>query len=153
MTTLQNITLAIALLGAVLGIINTWNALDTRRVKMKVIPKLAEFLPSGGKTICIEVVNLSAFPITVCQVGFLKRWSSVRGAIIRPIILDDGDFPRRLEPRSAFTAYTKGLLENPVELRNIRCAYAETECGTVRKGHSGALKSAVLLARKFKITI
>jgi hypothetical protein len=35
------IILAIAALGAGLGIINTWHGLNLRRVKLKVIPKIA----------------------------------------------------------------------------------------------------------------
>jgi hypothetical protein len=34
------IIISIAALGAVLGIINTWHALDQRRVRLRVVPKI-----------------------------------------------------------------------------------------------------------------
>jgi len=63
------VTLAVASVGAVLGIINTWHGLSERRVRLKVVPKTSypvddrgNFGPEMG---CIEVTNLSAFPVTV----------------------------------------------------------------------------------------
>jgi hypothetical protein len=150
MTIVQGITLGIAILGAILGIINTWHAIDTRRIKLKVVPALAEFQPSGEKSICVEVINLGAFPITVSDVGFLRRGTRARLAIIRPIILDEGSFPRRLEAHSAFTVHTTGVIDDPFTLRTIKCAYAKTQCGFVQKGTSGMLKSLVMTAKEFK---
>lgn len=74
MSTVQAITFAIALLGAVLGLINTWHSLDKSRVKLKVVP--AHAIPVGGADpwlqFCIEVTNLSTFPVTVHEVGVLS---------------------------------------------------------------------------------
>jgi len=39
MTVTESITLSIALVGAVLGVINTWHQLDRSRVKLRVTPK------------------------------------------------------------------------------------------------------------------
>ena len=41
-TIVDGITLAIAVLGAALGIINTWKSIDKDRLKLKVIPKHAK---------------------------------------------------------------------------------------------------------------
>lgn len=150
MSMVAGITLGIALLGAVLGIINTWHTIDTRRVKLRVTPKLATFYPSEEKTLCIEVVNLSAFPVTIGEIGFLSRWPTFRRPILRPITLNGGDFPRRLDSRSAFTAHTTDLMNDPETLSEIRCAFAKTDCGVLRKGNSGALKSIVRTARDFR---
>jgi hypothetical protein len=57
MCLLQGVTLAIAVLGAALGVINTWHALDRTRVKLRVRPKHAipvcEF--NSRLTFCIEL--------------------------------------------------------------------------------------------------
>jgi hypothetical protein len=71
----EGVTLSIAVLGAVLGVINTWRAIDSSRVKLKVLPRHA--IPVGGAPshigFCIAVTNLSAFPVTVNEVGVLYR--------------------------------------------------------------------------------
>lgn len=139
-TLLQITTLAIAFLGAVLGIINTWHGLDKSRVKLRVSP--AHAIPVGGAPSSIElsitVTNLSAFAVTVCDVGIQFRWSKKRGTFFAPMTADGGKWPRRLEPRSSVTIYA----ERPDSRSNgrIRCAYATTECGVKQTGNSPALK-------------
>lgn len=67
--------ISIAVLGAVLGVINTWHGLDKSRPKLRVRP--AHVIPVGSAprslTFCIEVTNLSAFALTICDVGVLYR--------------------------------------------------------------------------------
>lgn len=50
----QAITLAIAVLGAVLGVINTWLGLDKSRVKLRVAPA---HVSSGCKLIQAAIEN------------------------------------------------------------------------------------------------
>jgi hypothetical protein len=139
-TLIEAITLSIAVLGAVLGVINTWHALDRSRVKLKVLP--AHAIPSGGADPRIKfgigVTNLSAFPVTISEVGVLYEGTNTRGAIIQPLLVDGGRWPRRLEPRSSVTVYGQAPESTP-DLR-IRCAYATTECGHTKKGNSPALR-------------
>jgi P pilus assembly chaperone PapD len=126
MSTVQAITLAIAVLGAVLGIINTWHNLDKMRVKLVVRPKHA--IPLGAAnpklTFCIEVTNLSSFAVTIAEVGVHYYGTSARGAIIHPV--------------SSVTIYG----QNPAtdSAHRIRCAYATTECGATKRATSPALK-------------
>jgi hypothetical protein len=63
------ITLGAALLGAGLGIMNTWNSLSQRRVRLRVTPSHAIVVPFGIDMFSIEVVNLSSFSVTVKEVG------------------------------------------------------------------------------------
>ena len=141
MTVTEGITLGIAILGAVLGLLNTWQNFDKVRVKLVVRPKTA--IPIGAADprlrFCIEVTNLSSFAVTVSEVGVLYHGTSNRGAIIRPVLADGGEWPRRLEARSSVTAYA----ENPAQgsSHRIRCAYASTECGVTVRGNSPALQS------------
>jgi hypothetical protein len=110
-TLFQAITLAVAFLGAVLGIINTWHGLDKSKVKLKVQP--AHAIPYGGADpaigLSIQVINLSAFAVTIEEVGMLYHGKSSRG-VLRPILLDGGNWPRRLAPRANFS--------KPVDVRS-----------------------------------
>ena len=139
-------TLAVAALGAGLGIINTWNALNQRRVRLKVRPGIA--LPVtytgdlGPEMGCIEVTNLSTFPVTLREVGFEIRGlprKKARMPIRQPIMLDGGTWPRRVEARASVSVFFQ---RNGLERRFGR-AYVVTECGEVGYGNSPALKSMI----------
>ena len=137
-------TISCAVTGAVLGVINTWNGLIQQRVKLKVIPKIAHpVTPTGEpgqKMGCIEVTNLSAFPVTVGDVGFTTDGDprkKGRMAITQPIIIDGGSWPRRLEARSSVSVYFHWRHLN----REIKRAYVLTDCGQVSYGNSPALQS------------
>jgi hypothetical protein len=137
-TPLQVVTLSVAVLGAVLGIINTWHGLDQSRLKLKLTPKHVIAVGINDKLeFCIEVTNLSAFPVTICDVGVLYKGTNDRGTMIQPVLLDRGPWPRRLEARSSVTVYGDRLV--PTKYR-IKCAYATTECGNTVEGTSPALK-------------
>ena len=140
MTLIEAITFAIAVLGAALGVINTWRAIDASRVKLKVVPGHA--IPVGGMDpslrFRIAVTNLSAFPLTIREVGVLYRGTGDRDVVISPFLADGGSWPRRLEPRSSVSVFSQRphlLPGHP-----IRCAYAETDCGVIKYGNSPALE-------------
>lgn len=140
MTVTDAVTLAIALLGAVLGVVNTWQALDKSRVKVRVRPKHA--IPVGAAdpriTFCIEVTNLSDFAVTIDEVGVFYRGTDARGAYTPPLLLDGKPWPRRLEARSSVTVYGQSPKAKPGH--PLTCAYARTECGVTRTGTSPAFK-------------
>lgn len=140
MTVLEAATLTIAVLGAVLGVINIWHQLDRTRVKLRVVPKRA--IPYGGVdarlTFCMEITNLSAFAVTVEEVGVLYQGTDSRSAYTQPIVIDRGSWPRRLESRESVTVFGQppsAKLGNP-----LKCAYARTACGVVRTGSSPAFR-------------
>jgi hypothetical protein len=137
-------TISCAVIGAVLGIINTWNGLNQRRVKLKVVPKIAYPVSHAGdigpEMGCIEVTNLSAFPVTVRDIGFTidgDPRKKTRAAILEPLVQDGGPWPRRLEARASVSLY----FDWSHLKRDIRKAYALTDCGEVAYGNSPALKS------------
>lgn len=143
MDLLGGMTLGIALVGAVLGILNTWRNFDRDRPKLRVTPMHA--IPVGGYERAysgigfgIEVINLSPFPITVREVGFMHRGLSDRAVVVEPVTVDNKGTPRRLEPREAVAFYME--TPSPREGRPLRCAYASTACGLTFTGTSGALK-------------
>lgn len=147
MTVMSIITLVIAIIGAVLGVFNTWRSWDKDMVKLRVIPKAAEVLGFGqsivksssltvyvNSQLCICIVNLSTFPVTISEVGLLYKGSKFRGTLTKPIINDGGSFPRRLEPRSSFTVFF--ALDEPKRdrnFKNVKHTYAETDCGIIVK--------------------
>lgn len=135
-------TIATASVGAVLGVLNYWNQLSQRRVRLIVRPLYAQPTNGGPTMFAVEVTNLSAFAITVAEVG-LTGWAGAkngaRSAIVMPILIDNKPWPRRLEPRSAVSGYF-----DPRELRPdpkmFSKAYAKTECGVYVYGRSPALR-------------
>jgi hypothetical protein len=146
--TLQPLTLSLAVLGAVLGIINTWHGLDKSRLKLKVTPKHA--IPVGGTDprikFCIEVTNLSAFAVTIEDVGIFYSGTKKRGSIVTPFLADGGSWPRRLEPRSSVTVYSQQPTSEPGH--KITKAYATTQCGYTRTGTTPALKQIAMEAER-----
>lgn len=143
MTWSSAVTLAIAVLGAVLGVINTWNTLSNRRVRLRVRPLWS--ITATGRFVAIEVTNLSAFPVTVSDVGMLYRrpWSKApeRMTITAPKFSDDGGWPRKLNSREQVTAYF-----HPTHLprgRRLWGVYARTICGEIAHGRSPALKQLI----------
>ena len=143
MSILEAVTLAVAVLGAALGLINTWHAIDKKRVKIRVRPKHA--IPVGAAnpqiTFCIEITNLSEFSITIDEAGVFYKGTDARGAYTKPILIDGKPWPRRLEPRSSVTVYGQPPQAKPGH--PLKCAYARTECGVTSTGTSPAFKQLV----------
>lgn len=143
MTWKDYVTLGAALVGATLGVMNTWNAMSQRRIRLRVRPAYAIGVPHGQMMFSIEVINLGAFPVTVTEVGFTigrrRLGKGVRAAISMPIVIDGGKWPRRLEPREAVSTYF-----DPGQLTNgrgtIGRAYVRTACEETAYGTSPALK-------------
>jgi hypothetical protein len=139
--------------GTVLGILNTVVSFNRSRVKLTAIPKRAYCCGTGyivssiadaidKKQMasgvpwrwCIEVTNLSAFPITVSEVGFGRASnSSSRLVIAKPEIGGKRDFPTRLEPRESATFYAGIGVGVSVK---YPWAFVKTACGTLRHGTS-----------------
>lgn len=138
------VTFGLALLGGVLGVVNTWKSVDKDRVKLIVRP--AHAIPYGAAEerhpqvqFSIEVINASTFPVTVAEIGFLLKGTKARGVVIQPVTLDGkGSTPRRLEAREAISFY----MEKPGrgKERLAGKAYARTACGRTFTGTSRALR-------------
>lgn len=132
------LTLGAAVLGAGLGIMNTWNTMSARRVRLKMLPAHA-MAPSGAILFSIEVINLSTFPVTVKEVGLDLPGDPGRGAVGMPILPDGKPWPRRLEAREAVTVLCDPLASFPAGTR-VGKAYARLASGEERRGSSPALR-------------
>lgn len=141
MSIINAITLAVAVLGAVLGLINTCHALSRSRLKLRVTPANAIPIGSANPRInfSIEVTNLSEFAVTIREVGFSFYGTESRAVIRSPILLDGRPWPRRLEPRTSVRVFAVVPPKNE-NASAIRCAYARTECDRTRTGNSPALE-------------
>lgn len=140
------LTVSAAAVGAVLGIMNTWNAISNKRLRLYVRPSRSISVPDGISGLAIEVINMSSFPVTISEVGLTKGSNKInktgRYAIVNPIIIDGKPWPRRLEPRESVSVYSQAILGH-----DIGKAYAKTSCDEVRYGDSPALKQMRYKAR------
>ena len=144
------ITFAIAVLGAMLGILNTWRAFDRDKIRVRVSPRWAiSYRGSDMDTrFCLEITNLSYIPITINQVGFELRKPKAHIMVFIPEFIDGGKMPRRLEPRSSFTVYAPAGTEEKNNFADEKCAFARTACGVVARGMSPALKGQINKMKK-----
>lgn len=138
------VTLILATIGTVLGCVNAFDLLNKRRVRLRVVPESAVRAGDGvwnsrtehipGSTVCIEVTNLSAFPVTIEEFGYTMP-NKTRLSFVRPVLIDSKPWPRRLEPRDSVTVYGD-VADVP---HSIGKAFARTACGVTRFGDSPAL--------------
>ena len=149
------VTSGCAVLGAVLGVMNTWNGLNRQKVKLWVVPKvvypvgylgvLTATRCRGGTELqtagCIEITNLSAFPVIIYDTGFTlggdPRKRARRTITKLTTAQEVGAWPYRLEPRESVSVSFK-IKEIPA---GIKKAYARTNCGEVGYGDNQALRT------------
>jgi hypothetical protein len=139
------LTIGFASVGAVLGIMNTWNALSQRRVRLVVRPTFAYPTNGAPPMLSISVTNLSNFPLTINDVGF-TGWRGRRGKrhlLTRARTLDGKAWPRRLESREEVSFYAD-FDDLPREGKRLAKAYAHTACGEYAYGNSSAIRRAVV---------
>ena len=136
----EGVTLGIALLGALLGLVNLWRQVSRDRVNLRILPQ-NYFTSAGLDGLCFDVVNLGFTPVTVVQVG-------VRLQGKKNFCVPGCDLPKRLEPRAAFTVYWPPVAaENPC-LAGSRRAFVQTACGKTFHGKSPALRGRFEAAAK-----
>ncbi|MFF0952203.1 hypothetical protein ACFYE9_32665 [Rhizobium leguminosarum] len=133
------VPIGLGAVGAVLGVMNTWNTVSQRRMRVRVTPAFL-FQPDGTPFgFSIEAINLSAFPLTLCEVGF--RTAIKRRMVVTEYRTSDGRaLPCRLEPREAISfMFGPGDFQPPSGHR-IGAAYIRTACGRTIAGDSPARK-------------
>jgi hypothetical protein len=133
------VTTSLATLGAVLGILNTWNSFERQRTKLLVRPAVgwgpSVWGASSEPVLTVEVINLSTFPVSVCDIGFNRKDGRRYATLHRPLTCGK-ILPQRLEAREALCAYFP-LSELDAGL--ILDAYTRTTCGEIVTGDSPAL--------------
>jgi len=143
MNLITGVTLGIALVGAVLGVINTVHSLNRDRIILRVIPQW--MIMPNALLLGVEIVNLSYIAVGIEETGFSlsKRKRGERIPFMNPVVLDGGAFQRVLQPRSSMTVFVPQQIPISEEFKNVKCAYVRTSCGLIFRGSSRALKQAV----------
>src|SRR3954466_6955372 len=94
-------TLVTAVIGAVLGVINTLQNVTRDRVKLRVSTKLSYPLQVDNweqhPYLGIDVVNQSPFPLTISQIGVEQKGPPVEIRLGIPLMLDGIALPRRMD--------------------------------------------------------
>lgn len=155
--------------GMALGIYNFVRARAADRVNLRVVPKSSSYrgVGPGGRelylhnrnaydlnhptappdTLSLEIINMSKFPITVDEVGLMPSWSRQRMALVTPILMDGGIWPRKLDPRESVTVrFDVTTLLAVKGIGRVKRAYASTVCGATCYGKSGALRQFIRIA-------
>lgn len=137
------ITFATAVVGAVLGIINTIYNINKDRIKLRVRPVFAYTVGASqlkSKYIGVEIINISSFPVSINEAGFTLKGSKQRAVILNPLThKGEVPLPYKLPSREKITLYADydSFIQDPYF---VRCAYCETSCGITAKGKSKAIK-------------
>ncbi len=145
---IESITLSIAVLGALLGIINTWISVNRDKPKIKVIPQWAFIMPAGYQGISIEAMNIGIVPVTVCEVGLFLISKNQKLIDPRMNSLDGRDLPVRPESRSSISLLLSSEVLKDANFERVSHAYARTQCGITVRGKSITLKQIVRGIRK-----
>jgi hypothetical protein len=128
-TLLAGITLGIAILGAALGLLNTWQSFYRDRVRVTVSPRKA-FAKGREPRICFEIINQGYLPVTISGIGLRLRRPRHRGfyAFIAQTI-DGGSLPQRMEPRTSITLFMPIGADHDPLIREAKDAFVTTACG------------------------
>jgi hypothetical protein len=140
---LPSVTVATAMLavfGAVLGG-TLWRVGGRARVRLRVRP--TAWIPrgpggAGGPAVPlvplvgVEVVNLSALPVTVCEVGLYLDGRRRRAVPTPPVLPDGGPFPRRLDAGAQVRVYFPPHEPPAASLDRARRVYARAASGEER---------------------
>lgn len=135
----QWLTFGIAVLGAALGVLNTWRALGQDRVRLVVRAGRPVDI-AGGPCLLIEVRNLSSFAVTITHIGFDRLGADRHFQLVAPRFLGGQSLPARMEPRTALTVVQPfAAFEDEEQLLTLRNVYVLTACGVKRKSSDLAL--------------
>lgn len=144
-STRDNITLVIAIIGAITGVLgfglsafNTWSAAQTKRLRVLVKPEDIEIRGDNERSFVIDVVNMSAFHVTVAEIGFMVGPKGHRFPIRAASSRQGEQLPQRLDPRESvgIHVYPYRILPLGADLRK---AYARLASGEIVTGSSAAL--------------
>lgn len=141
------VTFGLAIVGAVLGLFNTWQSWRDRRVRLRVTPNYSQpvgdrMQPAGAPCVAIDVQNLGAFPVTVVEVGLLIGRAAGdlprRASFMPAAVVAGPSLPHRLEPHDAMSLVVPII---SLSRQSYTSAYARTAAGHLIRGNSPALRS------------
>jgi len=124
----EHVTLAIAVAGLALGILNTWRSIarDRPRVRVRVMGWLNSYGESG---FCLEVSNVGCVPVSVAQVGILLSRPRGHMFLFAPHGIGADSFPRALAAGESVTVYAPPGTDDDPALAFASRAFAKTATG------------------------
>lgn len=131
--TIQIVTTALAVLGAVLGVMNAWRNWVHDRVKVRVLVTGTK-TTAGEPGLLITVRNLSRFAITIEHFGFDMNEVSPHLSISELLTIGRVTLPVRMESRTSFTHLHLVRAIPASNLQHVRFNYVETACGRAFRG-------------------
>lgn len=124
--------------GTAIAFLNYKNTVNRQQVKLQVTPAPGQTYPQGDPCVCVEVVNLSSFPINITDIGLNRRDGSRYSYSFLGLALSNGQrLPHRLEPREAVSAVFSASI---VDINMVTNAFAATSCGHKQEGDSPGWK-------------
>jgi len=135
-------TFGIAVIGAALGVLNTWRDWQRTRPRLRVGMHMANSLVGDGPPfLTIDITNLSPFAVTVTHVGFFTFHGSEHMQCFLPRLASGNTLPVRLESRTSETIFQEVSALKPEQWLAVRCAYVNTACGVTAVGGHRFFKS------------
>jgi len=135
----DTITLSVAILGAVLGVLNFLRSVSRDGVRLKVIPKF--WMNDIEQGVLIEVINLGFYAVTITEVGIDLEGD--RRLALHHCYSGNTSLPMRLEPRASLTMLAGNETDKNLPLIRSSKAFARTACGLNIKGTSPFLKATI----------
>lgn len=142
MSIIAGITLGIALLGAVLGIINTVHTVWRDRVRLKVTP-MWMFAGGGESQMTIDIVNSGFLDVTITGAGFSEARGKGCYWIVPALLLHGGHLPQRMQPRTTITVLLPVGTEDQEWMGKVKQARVKTACGRQFEGITPALRGQI----------
>ncbi|MCH7499997.1 MAG: hypothetical protein IH886_08310 [Nitrospinae bacterium] len=147
--------LIIAVIGAVLGIVNTLRDFNRDRVKVRVSPAQAFFTYGPNiedkPRLSVEITNMSTFPVTINSSGLFFTNSKKHAQFIDAVTADNvRPFPKRLGPRESYSIYLDPSPHLTMEkFQHTKCIYVKTACGETFIGKSPALSQLIEESKQY----
>jgi len=163
MTSEQIITLIIAILGAITGLIGTAIGVMTfrrqiadERLNLRVGASCALAATANGISssfLTISVTNMSKFPVTIRETGLLVD-NERQCSIHRDVTLSNGGrLPIRMEPKTAISIYYPVDFALTSNNDTATFAYAKTDCGEIVQSAPGIVPKVIAELRRANTTV
>ena len=112
---------------ALFSALSLGNTLNKQQANLTVKLRLAETYPQGDWCLTVEVVNMSAFPVKITDIGFNRRdGKRLSHAFLGFALMNGQKLPVRLESRDSITALFPTSAVDPYLSTT---AFATTACG------------------------
>lgn len=133
-TWITYLTISLAGIGAILGIINTAYLLFKDRVRIRLSVRNAFFVnvsphQDGQTVFALEVTNLGFLPVTISQAGFeLPDGSNNVIPLLGHNTPTGVQLPHRLEPRTSLSIYASIPETDAIKEHGCKKAFVKTDC-------------------------